>query len=109
MEMVAGEAKFRRHGGPDIVPSPCVKSHHQEPLKVNVSGRKASKRIDRLGRAGHCCCLISQLPALVLTLASSTPTLMAWARGSDGAVSAQLAPGIRLLRSVEVLAITLHE
>jgi hypothetical protein len=76
---------------------------------VNVSGRKASKRIGRLARAGYCCCLISQLPALVLTLANSTPTLMAWARGSDGAVLAQLAPGIRLLRSVEVLAITLHE
>ena len=73
---------------------------------MNVSGRKASKRIDRLGRAGHCCHLIYQLPALPLTLANSSPTLMVRSRGSNGAVPAQLAPGHRLLRSVEVLAIT---
>ena len=78
-------------------------------MKTKVSGRKVAMMIGRLGRTGHCCCLIYQLPALVLTLASSTPTLMAWARGSDSAVLAQLAPGIRLLRSVEVLAITLNE
>jgi len=52
---------------------------------VNVSGRKAARRIGRLGRAGHCCCLMNQRPALVLTLAKSSPTLMARPRGPHGA------------------------
>ena len=73
---------------------------------MNVSGRKAARRIGRLGRAGHCCCLMNQRPALVLTLAKSSPTLMARPRGPQGAVPAQLAPSLRLLRSVAVLAIT---
>ena len=75
----------------------------------NLSGRKVARRIGhlgRLGRAGHCCCLMNQRPALVLMLAKSSPTLMARPRGPHGAVPAQLAPSLRLLRSVAVLAIT---
>ena len=75
----------------------------------NWSGRKVARRIGHLGwlgRAGHCCCLMNQRPALVLTLAKSSPTLMARPRGPHGAVPAQLAPNLRLLRSVAVLAIT---
>ena len=49
---------------------------------------------------------MNQRPALVLTLAKSSPTLMAMPRGPHGAVPAQLAPSLRLLRSVAVLAIT---
>ena len=63
--------------------------------------------IDRLGRAGHCGCLIYQLPASVLTLANSSPTLMARSRGPGGVILVQLAPNLRLLRSVEMLVIAL--
>ena len=79
----------------------------------NLSGRKVARRIGhlgRLGRAGHCCCLMNQRPALVLMLAKSSPTLMARPRGPHGALPAQLAPSLRLLRLVAVLAITpMHE
>ena len=45
---------------------------------------------------GHCCCLVDQLPAKVLTLPNSTATLVARSRGVSGPVQLQLTPSIGL-------------
>ena len=49
---------------------------------------------------GHCCCIVDQLPAEVLTLPNSIPTLVARSRGVGGPVQLQMMASDGLFRSV---------